>query len=70
VVFEVTSADVNHGFGLYDPGGRLMGSVQAMPGYTNRLALTLEHAGRYTVACLELCGLEHHRMMRQLVVRP
>lgn len=68
VVFEVTSADVNHGFGLYDPGGRLIGSVQAMPGYTNRLEATLDRAGRYTIACLELCGLGHHGMIRELTV--
>ena len=70
VVFDVTSADVNHGFGLYDPDGRLIGSVQAMPGYHNRLAVTLEQAGRYTIACFEYCGLDHHVMIRELEVRP
>jgi cytochrome c oxidase subunit 2 len=70
VVFDVTSADVNHGFGLYDPTGRLIGSVQAMPGYHNRLAVTLEHAGRYTIACFEYCGLDHHVMIRELEVAP
>jgi cytochrome c oxidase subunit 2 len=70
VVFDVTSADVNHGFGLYDPDGRLIGSVQAMPGYHNRLAVTLEHAGRYTIACFEYCGLDHHVMIRELEVVP
>lgn len=70
VVFDVTSADVNHGFGLYDPDGRLIGSVQAMPGYHNRLAVTLEQAGRYTIACFEYCGLDHHVMIRDLEVKP
>jgi cytochrome c oxidase subunit 2 len=70
VVFDVTSADVNHGFGLYDPDGRLIGSVQAMPGYHNRLAVTFERAGRYTIACFELCGLDHHLMIRELEVAP
>lgn len=70
VVFDVTSADVNHGFALYDPGGELIGSVQAMPGYRNRLRVTLAEAGRYTIACFELCGLDHHRMIRELEVRP
>lgn len=70
VRFEVTSADVNHGFGLYDPGGRLIGSVQAMPGYVNDLNVTLEQAGTYTIACFELCGLDHHAMIRELEVRP
>jgi cytochrome c oxidase subunit 2 len=70
VVFDVTSADVNHGFGLYDPAGTLIGSVQAMPGYHNRLAVTLERAGTYTIACFEYCGLDHHGMIRELTVRP
>ena len=46
VRFDVTSIDVNHGFGLYDPHGHLIGSVQAMPGYHNKLDLTLSEAGR------------------------
>ncbi|HEX6762799.1 MAG TPA: hypothetical protein VF094_08370 [Gaiellaceae bacterium] len=60
--FNVTSIDVNHGFGLYDPHGHLIGSVQAMPGYHNLLDLTLSEAGVYRVRCLELCGLNHSTM--------
>jgi cytochrome c oxidase subunit 2 len=70
VRFEVRAADVNHGFGIYDPSGVMIGSVQAMPGYANRLTLTLEKAGRYTIACLEYCGLEHHKMIREFEVLP
>jgi cytochrome c oxidase subunit 2 len=62
VRFEVTSADVNHGFGIYDPDGRMVGSVQAMPGYLNRLDLTFDRPGRYEILCLEFCGVLHHRM--------
>jgi len=62
VRFDVTSVDVNHGFGLYDPRGRLIGSVQAMPGYHNKLDLTLGRAGRYEIRCLEFCGLNHATM--------
>lgn len=60
--FDVTSVDVNHGFGLYDPRGHLIGSVQAMPGYHNELDLTLDEAGVYRIRCLELCGLNHSTM--------
>jgi cytochrome c oxidase subunit 2 len=60
--FDVTSIDVNHGFGLYDPHGHLIGSVQAMPGYHNELDLTLSEAGVYRIRCLELCGLNHSTM--------
>jgi cytochrome c oxidase subunit II len=62
VRFDVTSVDVNHGFGLYDPHGHLIGSVQAMPGYHNKLDLTLAEPGTYPIRCLELCGLNHSTM--------
>jgi cytochrome c oxidase subunit 2 len=62
VRFDVTSIDVNHGFGLYDPHGHLIGSVQAMPGYHNRLDLDLSDVGVYRIRCLELCGLNHSTM--------
>jgi cytochrome c oxidase subunit 2 len=60
--FDVSSVDVNHGFGLFDPQGHLIGSVQAMPGYVNRLDLTLSEPGVYRIRCLELCGLNHSAM--------
>jgi cytochrome c oxidase subunit 2 len=63
VRFDVTSVDVNHGFGVYDPRGRLIGSVQAMPGFTNELELTFDTVGEYTVRCFEYCGLSHHAMV-------
>jgi cytochrome c oxidase subunit 2 len=62
VRFDVTSVDVNHGFGFYDPRGHLIGSVQAMPGYHNELDLTLADPGVYRIRCLEYCGLDHSRM--------
>ena len=66
--FDVTSIDVNHGFGLYDPHGHLIGSVQAMPGYHNKLDLTLGEAGVYRIRCLELCGLNHSTMQDTFTV--
>jgi cytochrome c oxidase subunit II len=67
--FEVASRDVNHGFAIYDPHGHMVGSVQAMPGYTNKLDLTLHTPGLYTVRCFELCGLNHHLMQSSFTVR-
>jgi cytochrome c oxidase subunit II len=66
--FDVTSIDVNHGLGLYDPHGHLIGSVQAMPGYHNELDLTLSLPGAYTIRCLELCGLNHAVMLGTFTV--
>jgi cytochrome c oxidase subunit 2 len=62
VEFQVTSADVNHGFGIYDASGRLLAQTQAMPGVTNRLVHTFTQPGRYRVLCLEYCGLVHYDM--------
>ena len=68
VRFDVTSTDVNHGFGIYDPDGQLLGSVQAMPGYHNHLDLTLDKPGSYLISCLEFCGVKHHEMSREFRV--
>lgn len=67
--FHVTSKDVNHGFGLYDPGMRLVAQSQAMPGYTNVLRYTFTQPGTYRVLCLEYCGLAHHDMKSEIIVR-
>lgn len=68
--FDVTSVDVNHGFGLYDPRGHLVGSVQAMPGYHNELDLRLTLPGTYRIRCLEFCGLNHAVMQQTFTVLP
>ena len=68
--FAVTSADVNHGFGLYAPSGHLVGQVQAMPGVTNHLVLQLSSPGDYTIRCLEYCGPGHSSMLMTLHVGP
>ncbi|HXD83089.1 MAG TPA: cytochrome oxidase [Rudaea sp.] len=62
VEFRVTSADVNHGFAIYAPDGRIETQTQAMPGYTNKLVYTFDQPGTYTVQCLEYCGLGHAPM--------
>jgi cytochrome c oxidase subunit 2 len=68
VEFMVSANDVNHGFGLYDPSGRLVAQTQAMPGYTNVMRHTFATPGTYRILCLEYCGLGHHTMFAQLVV--
>jgi len=67
VEIRVTGADVNHGFGLYDPNGRLVTQTQAMPGFTNVIRHTFAAPGTYRVLCLEYCGLGHHTMFSQIV---
>lgn len=68
VDFAVTSRDVNHDFAIYDPQGRLVAQVQAMPGYTNHLVYEFREPGSYTIRCLEYCGLGHHTMTAPLTV--
>lgn len=68
VLFRVTSADVNHGFGLYDASLVLVGQTQAMPGYTNILRHTFATPGKYRVLCMEYCGLVHHNMIAEIDV--
>ena len=62
VEFRVSTLDVNHGFAVYTPDGRVMAQTQAMPGYVNRLRVVFDEAGTYNVMCLEYCGLSHHAM--------
>lgn len=70
VEFQVTSADVNHGFGIYNAAGRLLAQTQAMPGVTNRLVHTFTEPGKYRILCLEYCGLAHHGMIAEFEVGP
>ena len=69
IVLDVTATDVNHGVGIYDPDGRIVAQVQAMPGYTNSLPLALKKPGQYTVLCMEYCGIAHHLMRATFEVR-
>jgi cytochrome c oxidase subunit 2 len=69
VEFRVTTLDVNHGFSLYAPDGQMVAQTQAMPGYVNRLRVTFDQPGTYTVLCLEFCGMSHHRMRGVVDVR-
>lgn len=70
VEFRVTSTDVNHGFAIYAPNGRIVTQTQAMPGYTNQLLYTFEEPGTYTVQCVEYCGIGHGPMRTTLEVLP
>ncbi len=70
IVFAVTSNDVNHGFGIYNPDLKMLTQVQAMPGYINRVYYTFPTPGTYQIMCLEYCGVAHHAMVADLTVGP
>lgn len=68
IEFQVTSSDVNHGFGIYNPQGELVAQTQAMPGFVNKLKYTFHKPGEYKVLCLELCGVAHYMMAANIEV--
>jgi cytochrome c oxidase subunit 2 len=69
IEFRVTTADVTHGFGIYNPEMVLLAQTQAMPEYTNNLYITFNEPGSYEILCLEYCGLGHHLMTATLEVK-
>jgi cytochrome c oxidase subunit II len=62
VAFVTRSADVNHGFGIYQ-GHRFIAQIQVVPGSSSTLVHTFHEPGTYTVLCLEYCGVNHHGMI-------
>ena len=58
ISFEVTGADVIHGF--YVP--KFLFKRDAIPGRTNRFDVTIEEPGVYDGKCAEFCGLLHSDM--------
>lgn len=68
IEFEVTSLDVNHGFGIYTAKGDLIAQSQAMPGRVNRFHFVFE-PGVYSILCMEYCGLPHGIMIGKIIVK-
>jgi len=70
VTFRVRSLDTLHSFAVYDPHGQLLFTVMAMPGHEEEARFTFHEPGRYTVRCLEYCGVGHGRMATEFIVEP
>ena len=69
VVFNVTSSDVYHSFGL--PDFKL--KIDAIPGRYNMLSVAAPPLNgatelRYTIICYEMCGMGHTNMIATLIV--
>ena len=69
IIFNVTSDDVMHNFGLMD----FRVKIDAIPGRYNVIGVTtppLEGNSQlnYTIRCYELCGVEHTYMSAPLIV--
>ena len=65
---EVGAVDVNHALGIYDPDDVLIKQVNVVPGVSQPIVMTFDRPGRYTIRCLEFCGVDHHLMENALEV--
>jgi cytochrome c oxidase subunit 2 len=69
VKFHLTSADVNHGFAVFDSHNKFLFQVQVMPKKTQDYVYTFKRPGTYRIVCFEYCGSGHDQMEGQLTVR-
>lgn len=71
VRFTANSVDTVHGFAVYHPGGNVLFTMMLIPGVTpSSLVHTFDDPGTYKVRCLEYCGISHHEMNDEIIVRP
>lgn len=68
VLFNTSSIDVNHGFGIYSSNGALLDQVQVMPGFYNNIIYQFTSPGVYYIRCMEFCGYGHFGMVSQINV--
>lgn len=68
VRFHLTSADVNHGFAVFNEANEFLFQAQVMPGRTQDYVYTFEKPGTYRVVCFEYCGVGHDQMAGAFVV--
>jgi len=66
VIVHLTSRDVVHSFTLNE----MRVKQDAVPGLTARTWFTPTVAGRWEIACSQLCGLGHYRMRGDFAVMP
>lgn len=66
VLFNTSSIDVTHDFGLYSPSGQLLDQVQVVPGYFDNIIFQFTKPGIYYVRCLEFCGWGHFGMVAEI----
>lgn len=69
VVFHLTSADVNHGFAVFNEANEFLFQAQVMPGRTQDYVYTFKKPGNYRVVCFEYCGVGHDQMAGAFVVK-
>lgn len=71
VRFTAKSADTVHGFAVYHPNGRMLFTMMLIPGVSpSSLVYKFKDPGTYKVRCLEYCGVAHHEMNDEIIVKP
>lgn len=66
VVFELTTADVNHSFWVPS----LAGKIDTNAGMNNTMYLIANEPGTYLGKCAELCGASHSLMEFKVIAKP
>src|SRR5699024_7125506 len=64
VLFQITSADVGHGFNVAGTNANMM----VEPGHISRRQVILTSSGTYTIVCNEYCRIGHQQMFAELEV--
>lgn len=71
VRFNAKSVDTVHGFAIYHPNGRILFTMMLIPGVQpSSLVYTFKDPGTYKIRCLEYCGVAHHEMKDEIIVKP
>ncbi len=70
VRFNVKSVDTVHGFAVYHPNGKILFTMMLVPGVKDSsLVYKFKDPGVYKVRCLEYCGIAHHGMFDEIIVK-
>lgn len=63
VLFDVTTADLTYGFGLFRPNHTMVFQMQVVPGHPNQVLWDFDENGLYTIRSTEYSGPEGHQMI-------
>jgi cytochrome c oxidase subunit 2 len=63
VAFDVTTADLTYGFGLFRQDHSMVFQMQVVPGHRNDVIWTFDKNGVYDIRSTEYSGPEGHRMV-------
>jgi len=63
VLFDVTSADLTYGFGIFRDDNTMVCQMQVVPGHRNDLMWKFEKPGNYTIRSTEYSGPKGHQMI-------